>query len=451
MSSVAPLPSGNIILPNNWHSRPHQRPFMQHMWSGGKRALLAWHRRSGKDSSCLNFTAVQTQQKVATYWHMLPTAVQGRRVIWDAVDSKTGIRLIDQAFPKEIRAGKPNDTEMRIKFKNGSIWYVVGSDNYDSLVGSEPYGVVFSEWSIADPRAWDFVRPILLENGGWAIFIFTPRGKNHAYEMYKMAKQNPDWFCEILTIDGTFKAPDVPLISKEDYQAEIDSGMDVQLAMQEYYCSFDAGLFGAYYTDQLKMAKTGDYPWDPRKPVHTFWDLGLRDKNAIVFAQEGNTPDTINVIDYEEDHNTSLAEWIKIVHDKSYTYGEHVAPHDIKKRDYKDKQSYINFARDLGIDFEICPDIGLRQGIDATKNLIPKLRFNDTVEVRALWDCLSNYKRKWDDKLKIFLDRPDHDWASHGADAIRVMSITWPNDFSYYSNEKPRVITGRDKRRRRKT
>lgn len=429
----------DIILPNNWTVRPHQTNFGKAMMADGKkRAVCVWHRRAGKDASSLNFTAVAAHQTVATYWHMLPTAIQGRHVVWDAIDPRTGVRTIDQVWPQELRANI-NNTEMKIELKNGSIWQVVGSDNYDRLVGSNPFGVVFSEYSIADPRAWDFIRPILAENGGWAIFIYTPRGKNHGYELYEMARQNPDWFAELLTIDDTERQDGTPVVSKEAYEAEIDAGMDPLLAKQEYYCSFDAGLFGAYYSNEMGRAKFGDYPWDPRKPVHTFWDLGLRDATSIWFGQESHDGDAINVIDYMEESNVPLIEWCSRINQLPYSYGIHSAPHDIKRRDYSNGQSYLKTAAAHGVDFEPCPDIGLRAGIDSVKSFIPRLRFNN-VNTSKGTDALYNYRREYNDKLRVFMDRPMHDWASHGADSMRIMSIAWPDNYNMGSVSRHKVI-----------
>ena len=416
-----------ISLPNDWKARPHQSSFTRFLNEGGKRAVAVWHRRAGKDSASVNWTAVETHRKIANYWHMLPTAVQARHVIWDSVNPATGVRVIDQAFPKPIRKSI-NNTEMKIEFKNGASWQCVGSDNFDRLVGSNPYGVVMSEYSIADPRAWDFIRPILAENGGWALFIYTSRGKNHGYDLYQMAVNNPDWFAELLDIEHTFREDGSPVITQEMYQAEIDAGMDPQLALQEFYCSFDAGLFGAYYTDALKKCKVGDYPWNPAKPVHTFWDLGLRDATAIWFGQETEVGGAINWVDYEEATNVSLAEWCKIIRDKPYVYGIHSGPHDLRRREYSDKRSYQSIALEHGIDFEICPDIGLRAGIDSVKTFLPRCNFNRTTTSTG-WDALSNYRREYNDKLRVFMDRPLHDWASHGADAMRMASISWPDSY----------------------
>ncbi len=412
---------------------------MSALAAGVKRAVCVWHRRAGKDSASLNFEAVESHRVIANYWHMLPTAVQGRHVVWDAIDPHTGVRVIDQVFPPEIRRAT-NNTEMKIELKCGSTWQVVGSDNYDRLVGSNPYGVVFSEYSIADPRAWDFIRPILAENGGWAVFIYTPRGKNHGNDLYQMAKSNPAWFAELLTIEDTERNDHTPVITPEQYQEEIDAGMDPQLAKQEFYCSFDAGLMGAYYTEQLKQAKFGAYPFNPKLPVHTFWDIGLADATAIWFGQQDGAG--INIIDYMTANNRAFASWIKEVRETPYDLsGVNSMPHDFFRRDWKDGMSAQSTADDHNFPVEKTPDLSRQQGIDAVKMFLPRLRFNtDNPNVQAGIDALYNYRREYNDKLRIFMNRPLHDWASNGADAMRYMAIAWPDNYRHSSITKHRVI-----------
>lgn len=444
----------NIKLPHNWVARHYQKDVFQYMLKGGsmdrKRAACVWHRRCGKDSFSLQLGAVASQMRIGTYWHLLPALNQARKVVWDGID-REGRRMIDQAFPKELRQSV-NNSDMQIKFKNGSIWQCVGSDNYDSLVGSNPIGVVMSEYSVADPRAWDFIRPILSENAGWAVFIYTPRGKNHGHDLYLNALKNPKWYTSLLTIRDTYRdeSRTTPVIAQEAYEEEINAGMDPQLAAQEYLCSFDAGLFGAYYTDQMKLTKVGDYPWNPRKPVHTFWDLGLRDATAIWFMQESNDGDSINVIEYMEESNVPLLEWISRIQNLPYSWGIHVAPHDIKRRDYTNGVSYIQTASDQGISFEVCPQLGLKEGIDSTKAFLPRLRFNrGTTE--SGYDALMNYRRERNDKLRVYMDRPLHDWASHGADGMRMASIAWPENYGSIGSERFGVVNSRGKISRPKT
>lgn len=443
------MDGNRIVLPNLWRARPHQVPFMSALASGVKRAVCVWHRRAGKDSASLNFECVEAHRVIANYWHMLPTAVQGRKVVWDAIDPRTGVRVINQVFPPEIRKSI-NNTEMKIELTCGSTWEVVGSDNYDRLVGANPYGVVFSEYSIADPRAWDFIRPILVENGGWAVFIYTPRGKNHGNDLYQMALNNPDWFCELLTIEDTERNDHSPVITRQQYQDEIDAGMDPQLAMQEFYCSFDAGLMGAYYTEQLKQAKFGAYPYNPKLPVHTFWDIGIKDATAIWFAQQDGAG--INLIDYRCKNNISFDKWIKELRELPYSYGVNSMPHDFFKRDWKDGASAQSVADDFNFDVEKTPDISRQQGIDAAKMFIPRCRFNtDNPDVQAGIDALYNYRREYNDKLRVFMNRPLHDWAADGADAFRYMAIAWPENYRSRGSRVFKVIGATKETRNRIT
>ena len=165
------------------------------------------------------------------YWHLLPEQSQARKVVWNGID-REGRRIIDQFLPPEVRTRK-SEQEMLIE-AGGSLWQLTGSDNYDSLVGSNPVGVVFSEWALADPAAWDYIRPILAENGGWAMFIYTPRGMNHGAVTYENALTSLDWYAERLTVDDT------SVITPEAIQAERDAGMSDNKVAQEFYCSFEA-------------------------------------------------------------------------------------------------------------------------------------------------------------------------------------------------------------------
>jgi phage terminase large subunit len=304
----------DITLPNAWNPRPHQRALWAHLEGGGKRAVAVWHRRAGKDSTAINWTAVAAHQRIGTYWHMLPTATQGRRVVWEGRDA-AGRRLIDQAFPPELRCNTRND-RMSMELKCGSVWQVVGSDNYDRLVGANPVGVVFSEWSLTDPRAWDYVRPILAENGGWAMFIYTPRGKNHGFDLYDLAHHHGDWFAEKLTVEDT------GILAPAVIAAERSSGMSEALIQQEYFCSFEAANEGSYYGKLLEQAEQSGrvtrVPWQPELQVDTWWDLGIGDSTAIWFSQQAGLER--HIIDYYECSGEGLAHYAKVLQDRNYIY-----------------------------------------------------------------------------------------------------------------------------------
>lgn len=250
-----------ITLPNNgWRPRRYQMPLWTHLEHGGRRAVAVWHRRAGKDEVCLHWSAIAAMKRPATYWHMLPEANQARKAIWEAINPHTGKRRIDEAFPKEIRETS-REQEMMIKFVNGSTWQVVGSDNYDSLVGSPPAGVVFSEWALAKPDAWAYLRPILAENGGWALFIYTPRGDNHGKSTYDLALIEPDWFCELLTADetGVFD-PDTLEAERREMISQFGQSRGNALFKQEYYCSWVEAFEGAVvypeFNQQIHVSPT---------------------------------------------------------------------------------------------------------------------------------------------------------------------------------------------------
>jgi phage terminase large subunit len=191
-----------------------------------------WHRRAGKDSVALNLTARDMFRRVGTYWHLFPEQTQARRAVWNGID-RNGRRIIDQVFPAAVRR-RVSGQEMLVETLNGSIWQMAGSDNYDSLVGSNPVGVVFSEWSLANLEAWEYIRPILVENDGWALFIFTPRGRNHGYTTWLNALDADSWFCERLTVEDT------GLITSAQIDEERRAGMSEGKIRQEFHCSFEA-------------------------------------------------------------------------------------------------------------------------------------------------------------------------------------------------------------------
>lgn len=398
----------------------HQMPVWAAMQNGAKRALLLWHRRAGKDSFSINFLATRAMQTPGVYWHMLPSAVQGRKVIWNGVD-RQGRNVIDQAIPKEIRR-KKRDDEMFIELINGSVIQVTGSDNYDSLVGANPVGVVFSEYAIANPRAWDYIRPMLLENGGFAIFISTPRGHNHFFSLYDRVKDDPHWFVDERDITRTFREDGSPIITPEMLEQERAEGMDESLLQQEYFVSWEGGLQGAYFTEEVRDIRANRlnfYANDPRKFAMTAWDIGVRDKTAIgVFMAHPETGQPI-LMDAYEDRNKGLPYYIRHVRNLPYTFHYHFGPHDLKKTEFTNNTQVVDTAADLGINFEVLPRSDLASGIDNLRSFLRILHVNDTPGTRHVLDMLASYRRVFDDKNGIFSDKPLHDFASDSTDMMR--------------------------------
>lgn len=403
-----------IQLPNGWDPRPYQMPLWNYLENGGKRAVAVWHRRAGKDSLSLNWTATQAMQKTGVYWHMAPTQKQVRKIVWDNID-KQGRRIIDQVFPPEIRA-KKNDTEMRIELINGSIWQCVGSDNYNSLVGANPSGVVFSEYSLADPSAWDYIRPILAENGGWALFIYTPRGRNHGWEIYDMARQNPDWFAQALSVEDTNA---IPLWAIDD---ERKAGMDEDRIQQEFYVSFDSAMPGAYYAKLLSDAdregRITNVPYEPRLPVIVAWDLGVHDHTSLWFFQHLGRE--VRAIDYYENSGEGLEHYVKILNSKTYIYGNPVLPHDVAVKELGTGKTRLEILQSLGVRCsydDILPRGSVADRIQAVRSTLP-ITYFDAKKCHRGIEALRNYHRDYDDKLKVYKSTPAHDWSSHAADSF---------------------------------
>jgi phage terminase large subunit len=416
-----------ITLPYNFKPRSYQLDTLSAMDSGIKRAVEVWHRRAGKDKTFLNYTIKKMYERIGTYYHLFPTYAQGKKTIWDGIGSD-GIPFLSH-FPEALIASK-NETEMQIKTKNGSVWQVVGTDrNLDNLVGPNPVGCIFSEYSIQDPRAWTLLRPILRENKGWAVFIYTPRGQNHGWDLYRMAKENPEWHTSLLTILDTRRdAPGengLPVLTEADIEAERREGMSEDMISQEYFCSFQGSLLGAYYLKEInEIEKEGhieDIPWDPKRPVNTMWDLGYNDTNAIWFFQVSGS--SLGFIDYEEDSGKGLSYYAKILQEKPYTYADHVMPHDIMVHDYGTGITRMEMGEELGIrPITVAPKLSLQEGINAARAMLRRSYFDKTKCQRGL-DALRNYRKEWDEERKCFNDKPFHDWSSNGSDAYRTGAV----------------------------
>ena len=415
-----------IRLPHNWTPRDYQKPFWSFLEHGGKRALAIWHRRSGKDEVLLHRMACATQERVGTYWYMLPEASQARKAIWEAINPHTGKRRIDDAFPHGLRA-TTREQDMMIRFKNGSTFQVVGSDNFNSLVGAPPIGIVFSEWALANPSAWAYLRPILLENGGWAAFNTTPRGRNHAWRMFRAHEGDEDWFTEVLSADrsGVF-SPEALHTEAAEYRAEYGEAEGKARFDQEYLCSFEAGVPGAYYADFIRRAEEEGritrVPWDPQIEVVTAWDLGYSDSTAIWFAQV--TGREIRLIDYYENAGQGLDHYVKAIRERPYLYHSHILPHDVEVHELGTGKSRLETLQALGLGaaIKVCPNLPLDDGIQAARAILPRIVF-DTKRTEKGLDALRLYHRDWDPVARAFKQKPRHDWTSHAADAFRYLAI----------------------------
>lgn len=369
----------------------------------------------------------QAIRKVGVYMYCLPTFRQAKLVIFDSI-TNDGKRFLD-FIPREL-IKSINSQELKVALNNGSIIQFIGSDSYDtSLVGTNPRMVIMSEYALADPRAYYFIRPILNANGGTMIILSTPRGKNSLWELYNIAKNNPEeWFCSKLTLQDTQH------ISWDEIQKEIQAGeISEDLAMQEYFCSFDIGIEGAYYAKYIDKMRVnhqiGDVPWEPGFKVDTAWDIGVRDSTAIIFFQK--IGQTIRIIDCYEKSKEGLEHYAKVISNKPYNYGKHWAPHDIAVKEFGSGLSRLEKARQLGLKFETrdngarsaLPMISLEDGIEACRSSFAKMWIDDQ-RCAPLIKALENYRQEYDTKRKVYRDKPLHDFNSHFADAFRYLVLS---------------------------
>lgn len=420
-----------ILLPNNWNPRIYQKPAWKALQNGIKRSLLVWHRRAGKDDVCLHWAACAAMQRVGNYWHMLPEYSQARKSVWDAVNPHTGKRRIDEAFPDTICKRK-NSQNMFIEFINGSTWQLVGSDSFNSLVGSPPVGVTASEWALANPAAWAYLRPILRENGGWAVFITTPRGRNFTHRMYEGGLNDPQWFVQKLTVEDTKAlSPSELEAERAEYIREYGNDDGDALFRQEYYCDFDAALIGTYFAKQISDAEREgricSVPYDPRYPVHTSWDLGMDDATSIWFWQVVGTQ--VRVIDYLENNGQQLVWYASELRNRPYSYGDHFLPHDAEITDISAAggMSRKQTLESMGLRCRIVPRVNAKpDAIHAIRTILPRCVF-DREKTKQGVDAIAQYRRKYDEERKTYQDRPYHDWTSHGVDAFDGMARSIDN------------------------
>lgn len=387
--------------------------------------VLVMHRRFGKTVFAVNhmikhaLTCPLPRPRVAL---VAPTFTQAKRISWDYVKYYAGV----------IPGVTFNETELRADFPNGGRIMLLSGENPDALRGIYLDLCVFDEYGMQNPRVWgEVVRPALSDREGAAIFLGTPNGHNHFYEIMQQAKSEVSegsdyWYWKIA------KASETKFVKEEELEAARKQMTEEQYE-QEYECSFTAAIIGAYYGRLLVELEDKDrvtrVPYDPALPVHTAWDLGINDSTAIWFAQifRGGA---VNVIDYYENTGFGLDHYAEVLRQKDYHYGDHLAPHDIEIRELGSGKSRLETAFSLGIRFKVIPKMKVADGINAARLLMPKCYFDkDNCAVGI--EMLKQYRQEWDEKRKIFRDQPRHDFTSHAADAFRYLAIGIENRTTY--------------------
>lgn len=365
-------------------------------------------------------------ERVGVYFHVFPSLNQGRRDIWDNIVLDTidgverSVKMISMFPPELVRA--VNETEMQITLINGSVWQIMGADSAEAierLRGPNPLGLVFSEYSFMLSAAWTTLEPVLMENGGWAAFIYTPKDESHGWKLYEYARAAPDWFCELLTIAETRRDAEgedgSPVIREEDIAKLRESGTAETDIQREYYCSFKGFLHGTIYGDLLISARQdkriGGVPYIINHPVGVCMDIGVSDMTAVWFYQL--VTDRVNFIDYHQE-NLKTAQWYaRLLRERPYLYGRLIVPWD-GRFSAGDYFSSVGFA---GVD--VATKGPVQDGINKVRSSFSQFYFDEQKCALGI-RCLEMYKRPWDDLKKVFGQTPVHDEFSHGADALRT-------------------------------
>lgn len=413
---------------NKFKPRSYQIPLFDAIENKNiKRAVLVWHRRAGKDVACFNLVIRQALKTVGSYYYILPTYKQARLVLFEGMTME-GKKFMEY-IPSEL-IQKINIQEMKITLINGSLIYFLGSDNFDSLRGSNPKGIIFSEYAYQHPAAYPTLRPILVANDGWCVFISTPFGENHFYKLYEVAQHSDDWFCDLKTITDTHVI-DPEIIERE----EREGLMSKDMIEQEYYCSFSIGAQGAYYAKYLQNMELnnqiGPVLWEPAFPVYTAWDLGVRDSTVILFYQLIGR--TVHIIDSYAKDSVGLEHYVSVVLAKPYQYAKHFAPHDIMVTEFGTGITRLDKARELGIKFETrtdkhsrtsaIPNVSIMDGIETVRSQLSRI-WIDKQRCRRLISAIRDYRKEYDSRLKVYRNKPLHDENSHWCDALRYLCLS---------------------------
>lgn len=380
-------------------------------------AKIVAHRRFGKTVGCINDKIKQAltnqrQYPPPRYAYVAPTYTQAKDIAWGYL----------KHYSSPIPGIKTSESELWIEYPNGARIRLYGADNYDRMRGLYHDGVTIDEPAQMDPRAWpEVIRPTLSDYNGWATFIGTPQGRDWFYKIdLDESGQPAEGFFRL-----TLKASDTGIIPAEELQS-LKSGLTEEQYAQEFECSFEAAIVGAYYGRLMRQAEedgriTG-VPYDPAVPVYTAWDLGIRDATAIWFAQMVGRE--IHLIDYYEASGVDLGHYVRELHKKPYVYGGHIVPHDAQARELGTGKTRLEVLESLQLkNITVAPMHRVEDGINAVRTILPRCWWDAKRCSRGI-DAMKLYRSEFDDKLMALKPRPLHDWTSHGADAKRILAMT---------------------------
>jgi len=371
--------------------------------------VVVAHRRMGKTVSAILHlidAALNNERKDPRYAYIAPTYAQAKRVAFDY--------LCEYTRPL---GAKINIAELRVDFLGRRI-SLYGSENGDSLRGQYFDGVVLDEIGDQNPKIWnEIIRPALADRMGWCLFIGTPKGNNHFADFKERAQKTEGWsFLE-------FKASETGILAdKELVDAKAEMGDDKY--RQEFECSFDAPVEGAYYGSLLNEAdeqnRVTTIPHDSVARLVCAWDLGVSDSTCIWVAQIVGKE--IQLIDATENHGVGLDYYVSWLRDKGYDKAQQILPHDVRVREMSSGKSRQEVLMEAGLNITIAPSLSVADGIQAVRRMLPRCWFDKENTKQGL-AALRNYRRQYNEKLNVYFDTPLHDWASHYADSFRYLAV----------------------------
>lgn len=399
-------------------ARPHQKQLIDYFRNDGKHAVCIWHRKAGKDRIATFIESELACKRVGLYWHALPNYADARKVIWDAI-TPDGVRLIDASFPPEL-IKRRSDHEMKLELVNGSIWQPVGADNYNGLVGAFPTHITWSEYALMHPAARPMLLPGLAAGNGTELAITTPRGYNHAYELFSYAQTNPKWFASLLSVHDTN-------LLDEETLAGLRATMPEELFRQEYLCDWSAAnvgsVLGRYMEEAEKSGRvTPDVEYDPAGAgIHISSDIGRYDTAAWWFWQPAKGG--FRLVDYTEDSGMDADEWCDrlegMLKSGSYKLERLWLPHDARAKHFEAKYSAVEvFLQRFGVKkLRVVPIMKKADYINAARKVIRYCSFSSNRCKDGL-DALRSWQFEFNAETSSFSKEPKHDWASHASEAF---------------------------------
>ena len=315
--------------------------------------------------------------------------------------------------------------EKYIRSKDGNIHYTF-SGLRRSLDAIKSKSRILLAWideaEALSGRAWDVLMPTVREVDSEVWITWNPESKYSA--THERFRDNPPAGSKIVSLNYRDN-PWFPEVLEKTRLEDKEKRPDM------YEHIWDGGFLifseGSYYSTEMRRAKEEDrissVKYDRGTGVVVAFDLGIGDSTALWFAQFVGTE--VHLIDYYEASGAGLEHYVKVLQDKGYVYDQYVFPHDVRVRELGSGKSRLETLDQLGLHadkVEIAPQLLIDDGIQAVRAILDKCYFDEEKCERGI-DALLNYQRDWDDNGKTWRMRPKHNWASHGADAMRYLAV----------------------------